>query len=311
LEITLHKQLRVLAMTTVNSNGLQLAYEEYGNAADPAMLMVQGLGMPLSGWPPALLDGLVAEGFRVIIFDNRDIGRSELLQEMKVPNMLVQTLRRKFGFRVKAPYQLNDMMLDTVGLMDALQIESAHVVGISMGGMISQLLAIHEPQRVRTLTSIMSTTGSRKLPGPTKEVTRHIVRGPRSRTDEGRLEFQWKLWRMLGGPGYRLSDEELAEFLRRNFERGLTAAGIARQTLAILAAPSRAAELRKIDVPSLIIHGDADPLVPVECGLDTARAIPGARTAIIEGMGHDLPIALTERLVRLITQHAITADNNG
>ena len=177
-----------------------------------------------------------------------------------------------------------------------------------MGGMISQLLAIHKPQRVKTLTSIMSTTGSRKLPGPTRELNRHIVRGPKSATAEGRLEYQWKLWRLLGGPHYRLSDQELAEFLRRNFERGMTASGIARQTLAILAAPSRTAELKKTDIPTLVIHGDADPLIPVECGLATARAVPGARTAIIDGMGHDLPVALTGRLARLITQHVRTVD---
>lgn len=295
-------------MPTVQSNGLQIAYEEYGNIAGPTLLMVQGLGMPLTGWPPALIEALVAEGFRIIIFDNRDIGQSELLRGMKIPNMLMQILRRKFRMRVKSPYQLTDMMRDVVGLMDALQIESAHLVGVSMGGMISQLLAIHEPQRVKTLASIMSTTGSRKLPGPAKEVNRHIIRGPKSATYDAGLEFQWKLWRLLEGSHYRLSDEELAEFLRRNFERGMTAAGVARQTLAILAAPSRTAELRKIDVPTLVIHGDADPLIPVECGLDTARAIPGARTAIIEGMGHTLPVALIERLARLITQHVRTVD---
>jgi len=297
-------------MPTLQSNGLRIAYEEHGNPEGPAMLMVQGLGMPLTAWPPAWIDVLVAEGFRVIVFDNRDIGQSQLLRNMKVPNMLVQTLRRKFAMRVKAPYQLTDMMRDVEGLMDALHIEAAHLVGVSMGGMISQLLAIHEPRRVKTLTSIMSTTGSRKLPGPTKEVTRHIMRGPKSATDIGRLEYQWKLWRLLGGPHYRLSDEELAEFLRRNFERGITPTGIARQTLAILAAPSRVAELKKIDIPTLVIHGDADPLIPVECGIDTGRAIPGARTEIIEGMGHDLPVALTERLTRLITEHAKTGEGS-
>jgi pimeloyl-ACP methyl ester carboxylesterase len=296
-------------MPTIKSNGLQIAYEEHGNAVDPVLLMVQGLGMPLTAWPPTLIEALVAERFRVIVFDNRDIGWSDLLKHMKVPNMLVQILRRKFRMRVKTPYQLTDMMRDVEGLMDALQIQSAHLVGVSMGGMISQLLAIHEPLRVKTLTSILSTTGSRKLPGPTKEVTRHIVRGPKTATSESGLEFQWKLWRLLGGLRYRLSDEDLAEFLRRNFERGMTAAGVARQTLAILAAPSRTTELRKIDIPTLVIHGDADPLIPVECGLDTARAIPGARTAIIEGMGHDLPVALTERLARLITQHAKTVES--
>ena len=295
-------------MPTVQSNGLQIAFEEYGSASGPVLLMVQGLGMPLTGWPPALIDALLAEGFRVIVFDNRDIGQSELLHHMRVPNMLVQILRRKFRMRVKTPYQLSDMMRDVEGLMDALKIESAHLVGVSMGGMISQLLAIHEPQRVKTLTSIMSTTGSRKLPGPARELTRHILRGPKTATFEAGVEFQWKLWRLLGGPHYRLSDEDMGQFLRRNFERGMTAEGIARQTLAILAAPSRVAQLRKIDVPTLVIHGDVDPLIPVECGLDTARAIPGARTAMIEGIGHDLPLELTERFARLITQHARTAD---
>ncbi len=297
-------------MATVKSNGLQIAYEEYGSALDPVLLMVQGLGMPLSGWPPALIDALVAEGFRVVIFDNRDIGRSSLLNDMAAPNFLVQILRRKFGMRVKAPYQLTDMMRDIVGLMDALQIASAHVVGVSMGGMISQLLAIHEPQRVRTLTSVMSATGSREVPGATKKVIRHMVRGPKDATPEAGLEFQWVLWRLLEGPNYHKSDEVLTEFLTRIFTRGITAEGVARQKLAILAAPSRIAELGKLTTPTLVIHGDADPLIPVECGLDTARAIPGARTAIIEGMGHDLPVALTERMARLITQHAKTLEKS-
>jgi pimeloyl-ACP methyl ester carboxylesterase len=295
-------------MPTVNSNGLQIAYEEYGVALDPVLLMVQGLAMPLSGWPPALIDALVAEGFRVVIFDNRDIGQSTLMDTMDVPNFAMQILRRKLRMSVKAPYKLTDMMRDVVGLMDALQIESAHLVGVSMGGMIAQLLAIHEPQRVKTLTSVMSATGSRKVPGPTKKVIRHMFRGPKAATPEAGLEFQWKLWRLLGGPHYRLSDEELAEFLRRIFARGITAAGAARQQLAILAAPSRIVELEKLITPTLVIHGDADPLIPVECGLQTARAIPGARTAIIEGMGHDLPVALTERIARLIAQHAKTVE---
>jgi pimeloyl-ACP methyl ester carboxylesterase len=295
-------------MATVESNGLQIAYEEYGDAEDPVMLMVQGLGMPLTAWPPALIDALVAQGFRVVTFDNRDIGQSTLLDTMNPPNMLVQILRRILRMSVKAPYQLNDMMRDVVGLMDALQIASAHLVGVSMGGMISQLLAIHEPQRIKTLTSIMSATGSRKVPGPDKKVIRHMVRGPKAATPEAGIEFQWILWRLLGGPHYRLSDEELAGFLRRIAERGITAKGVARQQLAILAAPSRVAELRNLNIPTLVIHGDADPLIPVECGLDTARAIPGARTAIIEGMGHDLPRALTERVARLITQHAKTLE---
>jgi pimeloyl-ACP methyl ester carboxylesterase len=297
-------------MPTVTSNQLKIAYEEYGNSLDPVLMMVQGLGIPLSGWPPTLIDALVAEHFRVIIFDNRDIGQSQLLHHMKIPNMLMQILRRKLHLRVKAPYQLTDMMRDVEGLMDALQIESAHVVGVSMGGMIAQLLAIHAPQRVKTLTSIMSTTGSRKLPGPTKELLRHITRGPKTATYQAGVEFQWKLWRLLEGSRYRMSEEEMAEFLRGNFERGMTAAGVARQTLAILAAPPRNKKLRKIDIPTLVIHGDADPLVPVECGLDTAKSVPGAQTAVFEGMGHTLPLALIERFARLITQQAKVVEGN-
>ena len=295
-------------MATVTSNGLQIAYEEYGDVENPVLLMVQGLGMPLTGWSPAIIEALVAEGFRVVIFDNRDIGQSTLLDPMDVPNLLVQILRRILRMSVKTPYQLTDMMRDVVGLMDALDIASAHLVGVSMGGMISQLLAIHEPQRVKTLTSIMSATGSRKVPGPTKKVIQHMIRGPKAATPKAGIEFQWILWRLFEGPDYRLTDEELAEFLRRIAMRGITAKGVARQQLAILAAPSRVAELGQLNIPTLIIHGDADPLVPVECGLDTARAIPGARTAIIEGMGHILPTVLTDRLARLITQHAKSVD---
>lgn len=290
-------------MNKVVSNGIEIAYEDHGRPGDPVLLMVQGLGMPLAAWPPILIEALVAEDFRVITFDNRDIGRSQLLGELRIPNVLWQTLRRRVGLKVRAPYQLTDMMRDTVGLLDALSIESAHVVGVSMGGMISQLLAIHEPQRVRSLTSVMSSTSKRKLPGPDKAVTRHVMRGPKGKTDEDRLAYHWKLWRLIGSPGYRLSDEELSEFLKRVFARGMTAAGTARQTLAILAAPSRVAELRRLDVPTLVIHGDSDPLIPVECGFDTANAIPASRITTIEGMGHDLPVALTERLVRLIAQH--------
>jgi pimeloyl-ACP methyl ester carboxylesterase len=295
-------------MPNVSSNGIEIAYEEYGKADDPVLLMVQGLGMPLAAWPGVLIEALVAERFRVVTFDNRDIGQSQLLRDMKVPNVLVQTLRRKLGMTVKSPYQLTDMMRDVAGLMDALSIESAHVVGVSMGGMISQLLAIHEQQRVRSLTSIMSTTGNRKLPGPSKAVTRHIMRGPKASTNEARLAYHWRLWRLIGSPAYPLPDEELTAFLQGIFERGMTAAGTARQTLAILATPNRIPELKQLDVPTLVIHGDADPLIPVAGGFDTATAIPGARITTISGMGHDLPEALVPRLTRLIAQHANAAE---
>ena len=295
-------------MPVLSSNGLQIAYEVHGDSSAPVVLLVQGLSVPLTGWPPPLIDALVADGFRVITFDNRDIGQSQLMDDMKTPNMLLQILRRLFRMRVKAPYQLEDMMRDVVGLMDALDIESAHLVGVSMGGMISQLLAIHEPQRVKSLTSIMSTTSDRKLPGPTKALNRHFMRGPAARTDEARLAYLWQMWRLLGSPKYPLSDEELSEFLRAVLTRGMTAAGTARQSLAILAAPSRAAELKRLKVPTLIIHGAEDPLIPIECGLATAKAIPGSRMTTISGMGHDLPLALLPRISRQISQHLKACD---
>jgi pimeloyl-ACP methyl ester carboxylesterase len=251
-----------------------------------------------------LIEALVARGFRVITVDNRDIGRSQLLAQHPVPNMLAQLLRAKFRLRVNAPYQLDDMMQDIFSLMQDLSIPSAHVVGVSMGGMIAQLLALAAPERVQSLTSIMSTTGARRLPGPTKAVRRHILRGPRQETAEARFAYHYELWRLLGSPGYPQSEAELNDFLQRIFERGVTEAGTARQLLAILAARSRAEALRNLAVPALVIHGDADPLIPLECGLDTARAIPGAKTEIIEGMGHDLPLALVDRMACRIGRHA-------
>jgi len=295
-------------MPVLSSNGLQIAYEVHGDPSGPVVLMLQGLSVPLTGWPQPLIDALVADGFRVITFDNRDIGHSQLLDDMKPPNLLLQVLRKKFRLKVKAPYQLDDMMRDAVGLMDALEIVSAHLVGVSMGGMIAQLLAIHEPQRVKSLTSIMSTTGGRKLPGPTKAVTRHIARGPAAPTDEARLAYLWQMWRLLGSPAYPLSDEELSEFLRATLTRGIDADGSARQMLAILAAPDRTADLKRLKIPTLIIHGSEDPLVPVECGLATAKAIPGSSMTTISGMGHDLPLVLLPRISRQISQHVKACD---
>jgi pimeloyl-ACP methyl ester carboxylesterase len=291
-------------MPTIQSNGIELAYETHGDRSNPVLLMIQGLGMPLSAWPMTLVDALVEQGYCVITYDNRDIGKSTNMRDMPVPNMLVQTLRRMLRLKVNAPYQLTDMMRDLVGLMEALQIDSAHVVGVSMGGMIGQLLAIHEPRRLRSLTVIMSTTNERRLPGPTSAVRRFIMRGPRAATDEAGLAFQWRLCRMLGSPEYPATDQELAEFLRAIHARGVTAAGSARHTLAILAAPGRFKQLTRVATPTLVVHGDSDPLIPLDCGLDIANAMPNARMQTFEGMGHDLPVQLVPRLARLIADHA-------
>lgn len=295
-------------MPTVQSNNIEIAYDDHGRPGDPPLLMVMGLGLPSSAWPPELIGMLVDQGLRVITFDNRDIGLSQRFDDAGMPNLLVESLRRSFGLAVRAPYALTDMMADTAGILGVLGIESAHVVGISMGGMIAQLLAIHEPTRVRSLTSLMSTTGNRRLPRASRRVTRHIMRGPRSATPEGRLDYYRKLAWLIGSPAYRPDPAEVDARLERVFSRGMSPASTARQATAILSSRSRVEALRKLDVPTLVIHGEEDPLIRVECGHDTAATIPGAQLTTIPGMGHDLPKALWPQLTELIAGHAKATD---
>ena len=204
-------------MPKLHSNGINIAYEEYGSADGPVILFLQGLNVPCTGTPPALIDALVAEGYRVITPDNRDVGQSDTLDDLGTPNFLWQLLRRTVFMRVKAPYQLDDMAQDMFGLMDALDIDKVHLVGVSMGGMIAQIMAINSPQRIASLTSIMSTTNRRGLPGPRKEIKDLVLKGPADRTDDGIAKFFWGLWRALGSPDYPLADEELRGFLGRIF----------------------------------------------------------------------------------------------
>jgi pimeloyl-ACP methyl ester carboxylesterase len=283
-------------------NGIKIAWERQGPDSGPVICLVHGLGMPITAWPSAFVDGLVSRGYSVITMDNRDIGQSQQLSQFGVPNFLVNGLRRKFGLRVNAPYRLEDMMADTAALLRSLDVERAHVVGVSMGGMIAQLLAIHEPGLIASLTSIMSTTSNREMPGPDSEVARHIFSRPVSRSKQDRLAFSLKTWRMISSPGYPSDEAERTRFILQNMERGVTAEGIGRQTLAIMAAPSRVHLLQQLKMPSLIIHGKQDRLVKVECGEDTARAIPGSKLHEFPGMGHDLPVPLIENFVELIDE---------
>ncbi len=295
-------------MPSLTANGVELAYEAYGDPEDPPLLMIQGLGMPLSGWPAAFIEMIAAHGLRVILFDNRDIGRSQLLDDLRMPNVALQILKRKIGLRAQAPYQLRDMMRDAAALLDGLHIRTAHVIGVSMGGMIAQLLAINAPDRVLSLTSIMSTTGNRHLPGTRKDVSRHIMKGPAESTPDGRMQYHLQLWRLIGSPKYPTPDEQRREWLQRLFDRGMTANGSARQMLAIAATPDRTLQLMQLHTPTLVIHGDADPLVPVACGRATAQAIPASELVIIPGMGHDLPEAVQPRIIELIVSHVRVAE---
>ena len=263
-----------------------------------------GLGGQMIAWDEDFCTQLAGRGYWVVRFDNRDVGLSTRLDEAGVPDILALMQAQAQGEAIQAPYTLRDMADDAVGLLDALAVVSAHVVGISMGGMIAQEMAIHHPERVRTLTSIMSSTGNPELPPPKPEAL-SVLLTPSPTDREGYLEHSIQTWRALSGPGFPADEDRIKERAGRFFDRGLSLAGTTRQLAAILASGSRKEALQSVTVTTLIIHGDADPLVPVECGIDTTNSIPGAELLIIEGMGHDLPLAVVPRVIEAIVRHAV------
>ena len=288
----------------VRAHGIEIVYDTFGNPSATPLLLIMGLGEQMIAWDEDFCAQLATRGYQVIRFDNRDVGLSTKLDEAGVPNILALLQAQAQGEAVQAPYSLRDMADDAVGLLDALGVESAHVVGISMGGMIGQEMAIHHPERVRTLTSIMSSTGDPRLPPPRPEAL-SILAAPFPTDREGYLEYSIQTWRVLSGPGFPIDEERVKERAKRSFDRGLSLAGTARQLAAIFASGSRKEALRSVTAKTLVIHGDADPLVPLECGIDTANSIPGAELLIIKGMGHDLPLAVVPRVIEAIVHHAV------
>lgn len=292
-------------MPNVIANGITIEYETHGDPANPPLLLIMGLGAQLTLWPIELVEALVARGFYVIRHDNRDIGLSEKFGHGGVPNFRRVALMRLFGLRAKLPYRLTDMADDAAGLLDALGIERAHIVGGSMGGMIAQLLAIHHPQRVRTLTSIFSTTGNPRLPRPRPEAMNALLdRAPANATLEQVIPIGIRVARAIGSPAYPTPEERLRERIARDFARSFYPEGPARQIAAIMDDGDRRKRLRSVTAPTLVIHGTDDPLVPVEGGRDTAKAIPGAKLHEIPGMGHDLPLELVDEIADAIAAHA-------
>lgn len=288
----------------VDANGVRLAYDEFGDEADPAMILIMGLGTQMIAWPVEFCEQLAAKGFRVIRFDNRDIGLSEKMHNADKPNLLWVLLRARLGIPFNVPYTLKDMADDVVGLMDALNVDRAHLVGASMGGMIGQLVAAHNEHRVISFTSIMSTSGSRRIPPPKPEIMREMVRG-RGNTEDEIVEQRVGLFRMIGSRGELApKDEEIREKARASYRRNYHPAGYIRQMAAIAHSGSRVPLLKKINRPTLVVHGKSDPLAPVEGGIDTARHIPNAELELIDNMGHDLPRLLIPRFVELISRHA-------
>ncbi|MEO0952572.1 MAG: alpha/beta hydrolase, partial [Pseudomonadota bacterium] len=219
-----------------------------------------------------------------------------------------QVLKMRLGLPVRSAYRLDDMADDVVGLMDELDIGTAHVAGVSMGGMISQELALGHAARLRSLTSIMSTTGNPRLPQADSEIVRLMITRPKTENTDKRIEHSMKLWRLISSPGFEVDFDYVEQRLRNMYARGVTRGGVVRQMLAIAASGNRAPKLKNVETPSLVIHGRDDRLVPVECGVDTAKSIPGAQLEIIDGMGHDLPLGVLERLSALITDHAHAAE---
>jgi len=294
----------------ISANGLAIEVDDQGPAAGPAIVLIMGLGMQLVAWSEPFVQMLVARGFRVIRMDNRDIGLSQGFDSFGVPNLAWAGMRHAFHLPVHSPYSLDDMAADTLGVMDALGIGAAHVVGASMGGMIAQLMGLHAPQRVLSQTLMMTTPGGYGLPGPTARARAAMLRrppkvrglpgpgGPTSRPDPRDVpalaEHLMTLLGVIGSPGFVQPPEVVRPRLEQMLARAWHPQGTVRQLTAIMAAPGRSRALRECRVPSQVIHGLADPLVPIAHGRALAEAIPGARLHEIEGMGHDLPPQLWE-----------------
>ena len=282
-------------------NDVELCYETFGDPGDPAMLLVMGLATQMVGWPDEFCEQLAARGYFVIRFDNRDIGRSQKM-DFPVPTVKQLLLRDKRAAR----YTLEHMAADGIGLLDHLDIERAHVVGVSMGGMIAQTMAARHPERVVSLASIMSNTGARWSGQPSPRMYPLLLRKP-PRDREGYVRHAIELFTKIGSTGFPPDEAELRRIAERSFDRGLNPAGSTRQLAAIIASGDRTPLLRYITVPTVVIHGTKDRLVPTSGGRATAKAIPGARLVLIDGMGHDLPRAAWPQMLDAIVENAARA----
>lgn len=285
------------------ANNLTLAYDEFGEQGDPALLLVMGLGTQMIAWPDAFCQGLAERGHRVIRFDNRDTGLSEKIKIDKPVSFPKLMLRQRLGLPLDVPYTLHDMATDTIGVLDALNIESAHMVGASMGAMIAQIVAAEFPDRCRSLTSIMSTTGNPALKKTSWRATKQLLSRPKVSDEAIILEHSMKTWGIIGSPDFMPSEDELRARILRSLRRSMYPVGYRHQMAAIAESGDRRALLKKISTPTLVIHGKADVLVPMDGGVDTANNIDGAKLKLIEGMGHDLPKELIPRFVRMISEH--------
>ena len=290
------------------ANGVILYYEiieppQPQNA--PALLLIMGMGSQLIAWPDAFCHDLAHRGWRVIRYDNRDSGLSQQMDELGTPDVARMMLRLGFGRPVYPPYELGDMSRDALGLLDALGIERAHIVGASMGGMIAQIMAATHPERILSQCLMMTTSGAPRLPKPSKAVLTAALGRPKGKGDPDELR-RWSLGflRSLEGSGYKEPEDQLQGYVDRSLARAYRPDGATRHTAAILTAGDRSHLLSLTDVPTLVIHGSDDPLTRLDCGKDVAGKVPGARLVIMEGMGHNLPSPLLPEIAALVDGHA-------
>jgi pimeloyl-ACP methyl ester carboxylesterase len=284
----------------IRANGIDIEVQDSGSGAGdtrPVVLLIMGLGLQLVAWPQALLHLLDEAGYRVVRFDNRDIGLSQHFDALGKPNIVWAGIKHKLGWKVRPPYTLDDMAADSIGVLDALGIGKAHVVGVSMGGMIAQRLTLSAPDRVASLTSIMSSSGARGLPQADPQLLRVLFSRPANGSRAAIVAHYVRLYQAIGSPGFPTDEAELVQRIGMSVDRNYHPAGTLRQMVAIAADTTRADALSRIAKPTLVLHGLADPLLPPAHGEDTARRISGARFASIAGMGHDLPQGVVERLM--------------
>ena len=284
-------------MARVKANGIEIEYETAGNKSDPALLLVMGLGAQMTIWPDALFQGLAKQGFYVIRFDNRDIGLSTKFASAGVPNIMEAVQKVMSGQKAEAPYYLADMAADAIGLLDALGIDKAHMVGASMGGMIVQIVAAQHAERTRSMVSIYSTSGRPGLPAGKPEALAMLSAQPEGPAREQLVQHGMKLRKTIGSPGYPTPDAELRAFVEKNVDRSWYPEGSARQYLSVIASGDRVELLKTIKVPTLVLHGEDDPLLPVECGRDVASLVPGARIETFPGWAHDFPAGMIPTVI--------------
>lgn len=290
-------------MPKARANGIEIEFETFGDSNSPPILLVMGLGGQLIHWDERFCQQLADCGHFVIRYDNRDVGLSTWFDQTGTPEILPLMLATRAGESVDVPYTLTDMADDGIALLDALSLEQAHVCGVSMGGMIAQRMAIDHPNRLRSLTSIMSSTGNPSLPAAAPKVMEKLL-GPPPRDLEQSVSQAITMSALVGSPGYRATEEEIRAVAEQAFRRAFHPQGTTRHLAAIAADGSRVEALRKLGLPCLVIHGRDDALVPFAAGVDTAETIPDAATLWIDGMGHDMPPALWGEVIDAIHAHA-------